>query len=34
MIVSNKILTTGFITLLIISGCSTTRIDQEVNAAY
>ena len=31
---SNKILTTGFITLLIISGCSTTRIDQEVNAAY
>ena len=34
MIVSNKILTTVFITLLMISGCSTTRIDQEVNAAY
>jgi len=34
MIVSNKILTTVFITLLMTSGCSTTRIDQEVNAAY
>ena len=34
MIVPNKILTTVFITLLMISGCSTTRIDQEVNAAY
>ncbi len=34
MIVVNKILTTGFISLIIISGCSTTRIDEEVNAAY
>ncbi|HIK76936.1 MAG TPA: hypothetical protein EYF74_03165 [Gammaproteobacteria bacterium] len=30
----NKILTTGFISLIIISGCSTTRIDEEVSAAY
>jgi hypothetical protein len=34
MIVVNKILTTGFISLIIISGCSTTRIDEEVSAAY
>ena len=34
MIVVNKILTTGFISLIIVSGCSTTRIDEEVNAAY
>ena len=34
MIISNKILTIGFITLFIINACSTTRIDQEVNAAY
>ena len=34
MIVVNKILTTGFISLIIVSGCSTTRIDEEVSAAY
>ena len=34
MIISNKFLSIGFITLFIISACSTTRIDQEVNAAY
>tara|TARA_Y100000780_G_scaffold222300_1_gene231339 strand:+ start:828 stop:1487 length:660 start_codon:yes stop_codon:yes gene_type:complete len=34
MIVVNKILITGFISLIIISGCSTTRIDEEVSAAY
>ncbi|SVC20851.1 uncharacterized protein METZ01_LOCUS273705 [marine metagenome] len=34
MIVVNKIVTTGFISLIIISGCSTTRIDEEVSAAY
>ena len=34
MIVVNKILTTGFISLILVSGCSTTRIDEEVSAAY
>ena len=34
MIVSNKIISLGFLTLFIINACSTTRIDEEVNVAY